>query len=50
MQADGSGRNPFVNQVSFFRCREMQNPHNDLYGRNPFVNQVSFFTDGDRID
>jgi len=36
------GRNPFVNQVSFFRSQVSQSLRKS--GRNPFVNQVSFFT------
>jgi|GEM_PF-4151641 len=35
-------RNPFVNQVSFFRSASMTTA-NTPPGRNPFVNQVSFF-------
>ena len=37
------GRNPFVNQVSFFRCIGPQMDEKGNIGRNPFVNQVSFF-------
>ena len=37
------GRNPFVNQVSFFKNRTSEPLTASLPGRNPFVNQVSFF-------
>ena len=36
------GRNPFVNQVSFFKRIFFDDPYEGI-GRNPFVNQVSFF-------
>jgi len=42
-RSERTGRNPFVNQVSFF-SRLSRNP-TSARGRNPFVNQVSFFFD-----
>jgi len=37
------GRNPFVNQVSFFHVMNDSGYYDRWIGRNPFVNQVSFF-------
>jgi len=39
----GLGRNPFVNQVSFFRGIPPRRKPPRRKRRNPFVNQVSFF-------